>query len=298
MKRSIYVSLIVVFLITALLGFAPTDSSDSTILFESADQTAPLPSETVATEAPTEAPTEVPTEPPTEPVPIFDIASGTYVESYSDENTGDYLDYYLFVPDNADFNMPLVVFLHGDGEVRYPETLKDYGPVKCAKQLYGDSYPFIALYPCTRVFSWVDDPIPQTLMGLIEHITDKVQSDPEHIILTGHSRGSSGVWNMLSLYGDYFSAAIPISCGPSTKLDYDMVSTVPVKAAVGTVGEYEIHYGNEMKKTVNKLLQMGADAELIYLWNCGHGDTSTAAYTQEMFDWMLAQGDDNNEEIQ
>ena len=233
--------------------------------------------------------TELPEILPTEPDPVFTVESGTHFERYHDELTSDYLDYYLFVPENADFNMPLVVFLHGDGEVLNPKNLENYGPIKAARGIYGEKYPFIALFPCTRLYSWVDNPIPQTLMGLINSVSDSLKIDKNRIILTGHSRGSSGVWNLLSTYGDYFSAAVPISCGPSTTIKYENLAKVPIRAFVGTIGEYEIKYGNAMARTVNKLLELNADAELIYLENQDHSNTSHAAFAKETFEWILSQ---------
>lgn len=261
----------------------PTDHDVSDDVYTSGLSTEP------ASEINTVPNTEMHTESPTESIISFDTDPGMYLETYTDESTSDYLDYYLFVPENADFNMPLVVFLHGDGEVLNPRNLENYGPVKAAKMIYGEDFPFIALYPCTRVYSWVDEPIPQTLMGLIKSISERMASDPERIILTGHSRGSSGVWNMLSLYGDYFSAAVPISCGPSTKLQYETVSKVPIKAVAGTIGEYEINYGKAMRKTVDKLIEFGGCAEMIYMDNLDHSGTSFGAFTDTMFDWMFSQ---------
>ena len=51
-------------------------------------------------------------------VPDFSLSTppGNHCRRYTDETTMDYLDYYLFVPEDAVKDMPLVIFLHGDGE--------------------------------------------------------------------------------------------------------------------------------------------------------------------------------------
>lgn len=218
----------------------------------------------------------------------LDIAPGSYLLKYEDEITGDYLDYYIFIPENAEISMPLVVFLHGDGEINQPETLENYGMIGKAREIYGERYPFIALSPCTRVASWTDGTIPETLKGLIDQTAETYLVDRNRIIITGHSRGAMGVWYMISTYGDYFSAAVPISCGASVQLDFDSCATVPVLAFVGDTGEDEYKYRLAMERIIYCIQEAGGKAELIILDNAVHGQTH-AAYTAETFWWMLDQ---------
>lgn len=249
------------------------------------------PTEGIAASIQTEPPSEtvLPTEPPSEPVVYFDIEAGSYLEKYTDKNTNDYLEYYLFIPENATINMPLIVFLHGDGEVGAPDLLENYGLIVKAREIYGEKYPFIAIYPCTRVASWTDGTIPDTLKGLIDETVKTYSIDTEHIILTGHSRGAIGTWYLLGLYGDYFSAAVPISCGPGMEISAEKCAEVPVLAFVGSIGETESRYKRAMQKIVNQIVEIGGTAELIVLDQQEHHTTSTAAYTAETFEWMLSQ---------
>jgi predicted peptidase len=55
------------------------------------------------------------------------IEPGRHQFRYFDENTNDYLDYHLFVPNNPQKDMPLIIFLHGMSEVNKIDALKDYG---------------------------------------------------------------------------------------------------------------------------------------------------------------------------
>lgn len=233
------------------------------------------------------APTELPTTAATEP-PILS-EPGSYLETYTDPETEAYLDYYIHFPNNATAGMPLLVFLHGDGEVAQPWLLENYGPIQAAREIYGEDFPFIAVFPCARMTSWTSGRIPDTLMGLIEHIAEEYQVDRDKIMLTGHSRGAMGVWNMINQYGSYFSCAVPVSCSPGIDLDYEKFSKVPIRAMVGTVGELEVNYGKSMQLTINALTKAGGTAELIIMKGQSHQQTSTAAYTQEIFEWMLEQ---------
>lgn len=232
-------------------------------------------------------PTELTTAATTEP-PIL-AEPGSYLETYTDPVTEAYLDYYVHFPNRTTAGMPLLVFLHGDGEVAQPWLLENFGPIKAARDIYGEDFPFILLSPCTRTTSWTSGRIPDTLMGLIEQTTEKYQVDRDRIMITGHSRGAMGVWNMVNSYGSYFSCAVPVSCSPGIDLDCEMFSQVPIRAMVGTVGDLERGYGQSMQLSINALTKAGNTAELIILKGLSHPQTSTAAYIKETFRWMLEQ---------
>lgn len=267
------------------------------LLFSACDAgnpSATVPSETwadISTMAPTQlpAPTLEPTVPPTEPDLSLNIPAGTHAQIFTSEETGDYLEYYLHVPDHAVQNMPLIIFLHGDGEVGSFEGLKDYGVIPFARQIYGEEFPFICLTPATRTTSWTSGTIPETLKGLIDAVVESCQIDRNKIIITGHSRGSMGTWNMISLYGDYFSAAVPISCGNELPLIFENCIQVPVLGFAGTVGEYEIRYQNRMRVITGQIVYAGGKAELTVVEGCDHSSILAGAYTEETFEWMLSQ---------
>lgn len=226
---------------------------------------------------------------PTEHDLTLDIASGSHLLTYNDDSTGDYLDYYLFIPENAVINMPLVVFLHGDGEVGQPELLENYGMINCAREIYGNAFPFIAISPCTRVQSWTDGTIPQTLKNLIDQTVEYYSIDQNHIIITGHSRGAMGLWYMISTYGTYFSAAVPISCGASVQLDFETCATVPILAFVGDTGEDEYRYRLAMERIIYCVHAAGGVAELQILEDTTHGKSTHVAFSAAVFKWMLEQ---------
>lgn len=251
-----------------------------------------------------ESPTTPVTEPfesqePTEDISI-QLPAGSYLMTYHNDELQDYLDYYLFVPENAMKHMPLIVFLHGDGEVGQPEKLEDYGLIRCAKEIYGESFPFICISPNTRVKSWTNDPIPELLKTLIDEVIKEYRIDENKIIIVGHSRGSAGVWHLASLYGNYFSAAVPISSPPQTGMNNENLLQVPIRAFAGTVSEFEQWAMVEMQKKVVNLRSLGADCEFIHLIGSSHDTSIENALTQDTFEWMLTQerNESENETIQ
>ena len=87
---------------------------------------APTPEQTetpVPTPAPTPAPTPTPVPTPT---PLA-AEPGTVLYRYEYGEAGDYIDYWLSVPKNAVEGMPLLIFLHGDGNMGRPESLENKG---------------------------------------------------------------------------------------------------------------------------------------------------------------------------
>lgn len=267
-------------LLTALLltGCSPAEAPPTTVL-TAPPSTVEIPETTIPPE----------TTLPPETEPLFP-EPGDHPLRYDSEATGDYLEYYLHIPEGVTEGMPLVIFLHGDNEVDHMEGLSSPDYIANARGIYGDALPFIALTPCTRQISWVLDPIRETLMELIEYTVETCQIDREKIILTGHSRGAIGTWNLISLYGSYFSAAVPISCDCGDRvIDYKKAAEVPVWAFVGGQGDLDTKYYPAINYMCAQINHQGGSAELTVLWEDYHGDTCEHAFTDQLFTWILAQ---------
>ena len=222
-------------------------------------------------------------------VPALDISAGAYPMKYEDAEYGTYMEYYVFIPENATENMPLVIFLHGDGEVGKFSSLENNDLMVNVRKNYGDDFPFIAISPCTRTESWINWPIPETLMNLIGEVVETYAIDKDHIIITGHSRGAVGVWHLVNTYGDYFSAAVPISCFSWRELQMDTIIHVPIRAFCGNKEHYERTYTNFLREQVDEIVLAGGDAEFTLFDGASHADTPELSYTDELFQWMLSQ---------
>ena len=250
---------------------------------------------TEATAPPTTIETLPPeTTAPPETEPIFP-EPGNHVGCYESETTGDYLEYYLHIPEGVEEGMPLVIYLHGDGQVDKMDQLSNHGMIAKAREAYGEEFPFIGLTPCTRRITWVHDTVPDTLMELIEYAVSEYRINREKIIITGHSRGAIGTWNLISLYGDYFSAAVPMSCDcgdvdfENHPERYQEAAEVPVRAFVGYQGELDSKYCPAMNYMCERIRQNGGDAELTVFWEYYHDATCNLAFTPDLFEWMLSQ---------
>ena len=248
-------------------------------------QTEPAETDPPVTEPPV---TAAPTEPPEPTVPsLGETASSRYECYYSDEYE-DYLNYYVHIPENAVENMPLIVYLHGDGEVNNPHSLLDYGILRFAKAAYGDEYPFIILEPNTRVKSWTRGDIPELLIGLIDRVSERYSVDVDRVILTGYSRGAVGVWDMISTYPEYFAAAVPVS-SPHQEghIDYLNASRVPVWTFAGDIGDTERWYHKYLAQNVDQINVLGGFGKFTVLEGSDHNHAAGSAFTEELFGWML-----------
>ncbi len=196
------------------------------------------------------------------------------------------MNYWLYVPEHATEDMPLIVFLHGTGQIAAINLLEDFGLVNNVYEIYGNEFPFLLMLPNTTVRSWTQPPVTTTLIGLINEVSSQHCVDRDHIILTGHSLGAISTWQMISEYGDYFSAAVPVSYGFGKTLNYENIAKVPIKAYVGS---YETECAGNMKKLVKEILESGGNIELITLDECNHSDTVTKPYSKDLFEWMLMQ---------
>lgn len=216
----------------------------------------------------------------------LNVASGAFQKKFT--GSKDYLDYWEFIPNNATTNMPLVIFLHGDGETSNINAVKNIGFIKGSKNLYGDDYPYIIIQPNRRSQRWQVDSVMTTLKELIDETCDKYLCDTDHIIITGMSGGAVGVWSMVSKYGDYFSCAVPVSCPGYVKPE--SYKNVPVRAFVGgAADDYNTYYGS-MAANVNQLKNAGMNATLEIIKGGTHSSTYHTVYsTQEVVNWMLEQ---------
>ena len=278
-----------ILIITALMMMFSLCACDTELIATEPTLAVTEPTETLPTETVPPA-TIAPTEPPEPTIPPLGVEPGAYFNTYHSEEYDDYLDYYIHVPENAVEGMPLVVYLHGDGEVNQPHSLPERGLSKLTKKVYGEEFPFLLLEPNTRIKSWTTGDIPKLLIELITMVVNDYGINMNKIIITGHSRGAIGVWDMISIYGDYFAAAVPVS-SPHQKghIDYLKAAEVPVWTFAGDIGDTERWYHQYLAKNVEMINVSGGYGKFTVLEGCDHGKAKNKAYVAETFEWMLAQ---------
>lgn len=290
MKNNSYITILLLLLLILCCGCAKETVSAPTEMAAATSAIVPTAAPTMEIETdPSEIRIPQITEAAAETPDYLNMESGAHQLRYESENLEEYMDYYLFIPKNPVENMPIVVFLHGSVEIGHVELLENYGIVSVVKDLYAEDFPFLLLLPNTHKPSWTGNEVPETVIGLIDEVAETYRADRDRICITGHSLGSVGTWKMISLYGDYFSAAVPISCGIDEPMNYENCAKVSIVAYAGTVGADEKNYNPAMHKLVDTINAAGGNARMEVIGGADHEAMVTAAYTRELFDWILAQ---------
>jgi len=241
------------------------------------EESVTIPTESMAAEETTE---------PTAPPDLLGIEAGSHLLKFTDPNSGAFFEYYAFIPHNAVKNMPLILFLHGDGEIGKINALENIALVENAKAIYGEEFPFIAIAPCRRQKSWCTGSSPKTLIALLDEAVHTYEIDPDHVIITGFSSGAMGTWYMITNHTEHFSAAVPISCPNEYPIVYNNIKNIPIWGFVGGKEEY---YTKKMTEIINWTAEIGGDAKLTVLEDMSHQGMDKASYTRDVIDWMIAQ---------
>jgi len=125
--------------------------------------------------------------------------------------------YMVYEPEVASEKLPLLLFLHGGGETgnsqkRHNQLSKavKHGPGKLIR--YGQwepPTPMIVVSPQTTDGWWR----PEMVHEFIGYLVDNYPIDRSRIYLTGLSRGGTGCFDYINMYGDkaYVAAMLPIA---------------------------------------------------------------------------------------
>ena len=193
------------------------------------------------------------------------------------------MNYYESIPNNPKENMPLIIFLHGDGEVANFARLRNISIVKKIEngELQKDKYFFIA--PNAPQVQWYNSQKNYTtLKELIDYVVSEYKIDKKRIYINGFSGGACGTWTMVRNNPNFFAAAVIVSgCSgnidnsPNTSL-YTIYGTRG--AETGYQGcmdsAYNSFSGTKKHKTLEGLDHIGVQSNYP---------------TDEVIGWMLAQ---------
>ncbi len=196
---------------------------------------------------------------------------------------GKTIDYWINVPKGATSGMPIVLFLHGDGEMGNANAVKNLKQV----QFMHGSKDFISLAPVGANRDWVSDDVQITLKGLLDKYISEYEIDTSRVYIWGFSRGAIGTWGMVDRYGSFFTAAVPISCGSNGSIKADNFKYTKVFALAGS---QESKYISSMRSIVDKIVKAGGSAKFETVAGQSHQTISANFPYNEVIDnWLLKQ---------
>jgi predicted peptidase len=192
----------------------------------------------------------------------------------------------LFLPKGYEQGKwPLVVFLHGRGEVGTdPEQIRNRGGMARLAERNPDLKLIVASPQLAPTATWFD---PAALDDFLDQLLARVPMiDPDRVYLSGLSMGAKGVWAWGAASPGRFAAIVPVAnryepehgCAfkslPVWAFHNDRDPVVPVAGA---------------KAIVEAVNACGGSARLTVYPNRDAHDAWNAAYTEpELLEWLLA----------
>lgn len=140
--------------------------------------------------------------------------------------------------DSTKKNYPLLIFLHGSGEMGngttdLPKVLRNAVPHLIDKKKFppsftsgGKTFSFIVLSPQVK-----DRTTPEDVQALIQYAIAKLRVDTTRIYVTGLSMGGGATWKFAATYGENIAAIVPV-CGSATATEKNTGEIISKKIAV------------------------------------------------------------------
>lgn len=184
---------------------------------------------------------------------------------------------------------PLVIFLHGAGEVGDDlDVACSHGYMKYVRE-EGKEYPFICVAPqCPSGKYW--GCFTESLIAFLDYIIDTLSVDKQRVYLTGLSMGGTGTWMLAMAAPEKFAAIAPI-CGSGIVWNWGAFKKIPVYIYHGDCDDIvPIDESITMLKSVNK---NGGNAQIKICYGLGHNAWDIAYADDELIDWLLSHKKEN-----
>ena len=154
--------------------------------------------------------------------------------NYYKASTGQGFSYWLYVPENATANMPIVIFIHGLGERGndyYNGTTLGIvsGPIREINR-GAKNYDAIIIQPQIPSGDKSQN-YGTAIVELTNKLASKLNANTKKISISGFSNGCYGVFAIVNQYQNYFSAALALGCTPSNA---NAFKTTPLWTMVGS----------------------------------------------------------------
>ena len=203
------------------------------------------------------------------------------------------MKYWLYTPKgyNKDIKWPLIVFLHGGGEVgtninklignnTLPGVIKngaDFNAIIITPQYKGGSN---AKYNGKNYIQSIKE-------DLIPHIIENYSIDTDRISVTGHSMGAATTVEMGFIYPKFFSSIVPVSLCSYNSSWINTLTKENIRVFHGTADascKYTIS-----EKFISKVNSAGGNAILTLIQNGPHVITKAVYIDNSAINWMIQQ---------
>jgi len=236
--------------------------------------------------------------------------TGGVHESHLLGSTESHFGYYFYTPGNYDSttaSYPLLIFLHGAGEIGNStsnaaelDKVLRHGPPKLIEMgSWKPPYPMLVASPQSAEFSWNIEEIHL----FIEYIMSLYRIDAKRIYLTGLSMGGYGTFDYVGIHGDgsHVAAIVPI-CGGGNANTGTSFGDIPVWAFHGEDDQVvDLFNSVNMIQAINES-SPGTRAKLTVYPGVGHdswsrtydgsgigsGSTEYDPFDISVYDWLFS----------
>lgn len=190
-----------------------------------------------------------------------------------------------------DEKLPMIVFLHGAGEVgeSTPETV-DKVCVHGIPKYFAENADFKGLRVITASPQCIDgyiwDHLTVFLKKWIDDVAEKYGADKNRIAITGLSMGGFGTWNMITTYPDYFCCGAPICGGGVSWRIKNMHAGFPIRT-FHSVDDDAVPYEHTVIMA-KKARSAGMDIEFTTYTDKGHGCWDSAYEETDLIEWLAS----------
>ena len=221
-------------------------------------------------------------------------------------SNGEVMRHALYTPSTANEggNIPLIVWLHGSGEVgSSKETFLKSGLLAVMNNWELEGFNCYILCPHLAGDWWANrwnkTESEDNLKALLDWFIDNYNVDTENIIIMGHSLGGQGALYMAHQLQEYFSKCVVLS-GYTSGIDNSEIK-IPT---IGYVGKSASGEDSASESYMKKYFETVFGEDYTFFINASHGGVPKRAMKfdenengrSDLIEWML--GDMTIEEMQ
>ncbi len=206
--------------------------------------------------------------------------------------SGQRFDYFLYTPEEAKENLPLILYLHGgSGKPESEEgdlnlLVAGDGLPKFVQEERVEANAYIAFpqLPYGKK-GWSD--VKASLLEFVSELSERLNIDSERISITGHSMGGKGTWDIALSYPELFYKVSPLSGNVTTsETNLRKLMDKPVWAFVGE--EDTIVDPQSSIDFIASLSKINNQAKITIIEGYGHFDVPNVYLSNEynLLSWL------------
>lgn len=216
-----------------------------------------------------------------------------------------YLKFWLYKPRENVVGLPLLIYLHGQGELENSQGADAFRASIPQYLKNGDNIEAVVLIPQLvnrgeeNLGSFWEFDHLAVIKNKADEIVSQNKLNGNRIYLTGYSMGSSSIYYFLRNYPNYFAAVLPVS-GPGMT-DHSGNTNNPILSNLASAaktplrayqGEEDTWFTvNNTLELINKLREVGGNAAIYEVKDKGHSLVSMSSFVfkqTEALNWLFS----------